>query len=196
MAKRPSWETDIKAGNNTDLDPVVPNYMPDEVEVVGTTAYISSENLLAKMHPQSRLVREAFVAEYMFDFNPRAAAIRAGFRGSVATDAAKTFLEEPVVQRMIRERMQSFNASTEITLARISAEYLKQATRTDSAASHAASVNALEKLSKLHGLGEANAPETQINLGGIMVVPAIPDADSWEAQATQSQTALKADVAS
>ena len=135
------------------------------------------------------------MAEYMFDFNPRAAAIRAGFRGQNATDAARTFMDEPIVQRLIRERQQSFNASTEITLARISAGLLREANREDPTASHAARVNAFEKLAKLHGLGQANTPEVQVNLGGVMVVPAVPSADAWEAQAAASQGALKADVA-
>ena len=156
---------------------------------------LDAEAHLVRMSVQARTVRENFVSEYLFDFDPVAAACRLGYHSKQAKTFAYRLMREPVVQRLIRERQKEFTKRTEINQDRILAGLLKEATREGIGSSHSARVAAWGTMAKIAGVGTPD-PGTQVNVnvGGVREVPAITSVDSWEASASASQQQLKADV--
>lgn len=166
------------------------------VEPPHNSPYLRAETHFERMKPQDRILREAFVTEYMFDYNPLTAAFRVGFKGASARAAAKRLMNEPGVQRLIRERMQAFDAESMVSAERILAGLLKEATREGPGSSHAARVGAWTNLAKIVGAGgPEDEPGTIKIQGGVMIVPASPaTAEDWEKGASASQAQLKRDV--
>lgn len=157
--------------------------------------YLRATDHFERMKPKERILREAFVTEYMFDYNPLTAAFRVGFKGASARSAAKRLMNEPGVQRLIRERMQEFDAESQISAQRILAGLLKEATREGPGSSHAARVGAWTNLAKIMGAGGDDDDASVKIPGGVMLIPATPEnIDQWQKGAQASQAALKHDV--
>lgn len=154
-----------------------------------------SAEYLVKMPPTERLLRERFATEYIQDFNPTEAARRVGFDGDYAVEAGRKLMTEVVTARLIQERLSAYDPSVHLSLGRVVGLLVKEGTREGPGASHAARVAALTNAAKIVGVGEANKNQTEVILGGVMVVPAAPATiEQWEAQAAHSQAKLKADV--
>ena len=166
--------------------------IPAEVSA-GTSTFTAADHT-ERMSPAERLVRERFVHEYLFDFDPSAAARRVGFHGPEAVEAGRKLMDETGVQRMISERMRQYDPAKEVTMGRVLAGLMKEANDRGIGSSHSARVASYMGMAKIMALGETNKTETNVNLGGVMVVPAPVSIEQWEAQATTSQAQLKADV--
>ncbi|MDY0884682.1 terminase small subunit [Dongia soli] len=69
--------------------------------------------------------QRAFVQEYLVDFSPRRAAIRAGYAPKRANASAYTLIRRPDVQALIAERQKEARLRAEITIDRIVAELAK-----------------------------------------------------------------------
>lgn len=188
--KRLPWLAPVEKVTTTpELEEVAAKTHADRLSMLEAEAHLS------RMSIQARTVRENFVSEYLFDFDPVAAACRLGYHSKQAKTFAYRLMREPVVQRLIRERQKEFTKRTEINQDRILAGLLKEATREGIGSSHSARVAAWGTMAKIAGVG-APDPGTQVNVnvGGVMEVPAITNVDSWEASASTSQQQLKADV--
>lgn len=159
----------------------------------GSTAGESTE-YLAKMPIAERVLRERFATEYVMDFNPTEAARRVGFEGDRAVEAGRKLMSETVTSRLIQERLSAYDPAVHLSLGRVIGLLVKEGTREGPGSSHAARVAALTNAAKIAGVGEANKSQTEVVLGGVMVVPATPSLDAWEAQASASQAKLKEDV--
>lgn len=154
----------------------------------------TSEAYLSKLTPVEAGIRLRFVNEYMFDWDCVKAAIRVGYPKAKAREIAEIFMSEPVVQRLISEQSRNFDAAKNITLGYVVSGLVKEANREGAGSSHAARVAAWEKTAKILGLGAANTVDNNVNLSGVMVVPAPLSPDDWEKTASKSQADLKADV--
>lgn len=67
------------------------------------------------LSPDERAVRDSFVDEYFFDFDPFAACLRIGLTAEAAQQCVPTFMAEGYVQNKIKEKMhsRSINSETE-----------------------------------------------------------------------------------
>lgn len=160
----------------------------------GLSEDMTSEAYLSKMTPTEAGIRLRFVNEYMFDWDCVKAAIRVGYPKAKAREVSEIFMAEPVVQRLIAEQSRNFDAAKNVTLGYVVSGLLKEANREGAGSSHAARVAAWEKTAKVLGLGAANTVDSNVNVSGVMVVPAPTTPDAWEAVAAKSQADLKADV--
>lgn len=152
-----------------------------------------------ELNEREKALRDLFVDEYLVDFNPYAAALRVGFMEAFAKEYATRFMAEPYVRKRIRLKTDGMETNSREFVGqqrnRIMQGLIKEANYTGPGASHAARVSALSKLATLlemdpkNGAGVQGGPD-----GGVMVVPAMEDADSWSQAAENSQASLKATV--
>lgn len=163
-------------------------------EIHGGAKSADSASHLVKMTPAERLLRERFANEYIMDFDATAAARRVGFTGPSAVEAGRKLMEEVVTNRLIAERIRAYDPAKDISLGRVIAGLVEEATSKGVGTSHSARVAAWMGIAKVVGMGEANKSETNVNLGGVMVVPPTPSIEEWEKMAVDSQAKLKADV--
>lgn len=155
-----------------------------------------SGGMASELSAAEKNLRDQFVAQYMIDFNARAAALRVGFSASFASDYGQRFMDEPYVRQRIAESQQAVaddpKAESEETKRRIRARLLHEAYYTGPGSSHAARVSALAKLAAFYGM---DAPVKTVNehlhRGGVMCVPAIASVEDWEKAATESQEKLR-----
>lgn len=149
-----------------------------------------------RMTAQQKLIRERFVHEYLFDFSETNAAKRCGFAGSEAVEVGRKLMDEVAVQRLIAERMRAYDPAKEVTMGRVVAGLMKEANDRGIGSSHSARVASYMGVAKIMALGESNKTETNVHLGGVMVVPApCATPEQWEAMARNSQATLKASAA-
>ena len=155
---------------------------------------LGSRAQLERMSPSARALRELFAQEYVYDFRPIEAAKRCGFLGASARSAANRLMAEPAVQRLIKERQHEFLSRIDINQDEVIAAFWREAHLTDIGASHSARVAALTQVAKILGIAKPEGPEVNVNIGGVMEVPASTTVDEWEKQAVEQQAKLRADV--
>lgn len=159
--------------------------------------------LQAQMEPEltgpEKELRIRFVDEFMYDRNSYAAAMRVGFGAAFANDFSKKFMQESFVRKLIREREEQLisNDPGQLDIKRKMIEQclLQEANYRGPGSSHSARVTALTNLAKLYGMEiKETAPEDENSVGGVMVVGAITDPDTWGASALEQQSKLKETV--
>ena len=151
---------------------------------------LGSRALLERMNPQSRALRELFAQEYIYDFDPVRAAQRCGYLGKKAVSAARRLMSEPAVQRLIKERQSDFGSVVQINQNELLAALWREGNREDLGSSHSARVAALGKIAQIVGIAKPEG-ETNVNIGGVMLIPPVAEKDSWEKSAMTSQENLK-----
>lgn len=175
----------------------------DEGQSFGDRDFIllTSSSLLGAMDKDERILRTTFVQEYLHDYDPVAAATRCGYsdvrdglRPSVAQQAAKKLMAEPVVQRLIKEYTVSM--AQELDPNRIRALILREANNYSHTGSAAARQNSQKLLAEVANITGKKGPEDDPRLrGGIMAIPARLGSDAqWEQVAVESQKRLKESV--
>lgn len=104
-----------------------------------------------ELSPRECALRDAFVREYLLDYNAGLAAIRLGYKASVANTYASRFLDEPYVQRKIKECERGNNDVATV----IKSGLIREANYSGSGASHSARVSALTQLSRIEGIDKS-----------------------------------------
>lgn len=99
-----------------------------------------------------RNIRERFVAEYLVDYNPLAAAIRVGYAETYARTFASQFMHEPYVLQLISAKEQELGVTTEHDKHKQKIITRLYAIANNNNASASAQVAALSKLSSIFGL--------------------------------------------
>lgn len=150
-----------------------------------------------ELSTRERALRDVFVKEYLIDFDPIVACMRCGFTSVMAAQYAARFMEEPYVQRKIRdEQMKTEDIadidSKEAKKQQILAGLLREAHYRGPGSSQSARVAALSKLASIHGLDSVNKPGSVDN-SGVMLVPGVASLDDWEKVAQASQEKLAND---
>lgn len=107
---------------------------------------------------REKALRDAFVSEYLKDFDAWAAAIRIGFLKSVAGQYAQELMEDPYVRQEITRRQLTPNSGNpddalRAEQAQIKASLLREAHYKGPGSSHAARVQALSKLGAMLKMG-------------------------------------------
>lgn len=155
----------------------------------------------AQMEPeltvQERELRNAFVDEYLVDYDELAAARRIGFSAAFAKEYAKRFMEESYVNKRIKYvrgldldegELKTYDAKV------IRNQLVREAHNQYSTG--AARVAALANLMKFHGIGDKNKEQEDGDRSGMMIVPAIANVEEWEKEAMASQAKLQEDARS
>ena len=153
-----------------------------------------------ELSPTEKSLRDLFVNEYLVDYSPISAAQRCGFQHAFAKDYAIKFMQEAYVQKQIKNVEQSKPAAgedkeEEYDKRRIKKKLLEEAFFTGAGSSHAARVSALGKLAAIYGMdAPLKSEQTVTHKGGVLMVPAISDVNSWETVAQESQQKLVQDA--
>lgn len=142
-----------------------------------------------------RALRDKFVAEYLFDFNPEAAAIRIGFMSSVAGDFAQQLIADPYVARQIADKQRQADSDPKAAkrqrMRTVEMALLREAHYHGGDSSHAARISALAKLAVIYGMDAPTKIEQKVtHRGGVMVIPAIANVQEWQRAAQASQQRL------
>jgi len=148
-------------------------------------------------------LRDLFVKEFLFDFDPTAACIRCGFLDEYAQQYAIQFMGEPYVRKQIAEQSQNGKAIGEdkvqdaSTKQNVLTSLFREANYRGAGASHGSRVAALAKLATILGMDAPTKMEQTItHRGGVMAVPGIASIDDWEKQATANQDKLMSEAES
>lgn len=151
----------------------------------------------APSDPRQKALRDLFVSEYLVDYDQIASALRCGFGIEMAREYGVRFMQEPYVQRRIKELQYvkyDESADTDFNQARIKARLLHEAHYYGPGATQSARVAALSTLAKMYGMEKPKTPAGAASVGGVMQVPGISSIDDWEAAAVDSQTQLISDA--
>jgi len=115
-----------------------------------------------------RQFRDAFVREYLKDYNAVAAALRMGFSGTYAHDYAKKLMFEPYVQQQITaaEEAEDYTKDPETQRRQIFKLLKREATFSGAGSTHSARVAALSKLSSFLGMDAPTKTQAEVTLSG------------------------------
>lgn len=108
---------------------------------------------------KEKALRDAFVREYLDDYNPVKACVRLGYKLTVAQTYATRFMEEPYVLKKISELQRNGGDVGSI----IKSGLTREANFYGAGSSHGARVTALAQLSKIEGMEKSAASTTNIN---------------------------------
>ncbi|UZT28670.1 terminase small subunit [Vibrio phage 033B] len=144
-----------------------------------------------KMSEAAKFKRMLFARSYIMCFNKTQAAREAGF-GAPDVKGSK-LSREPYTAALIRKLMDEIEEEKIVTNKEVLFGLKKEAMNEEDG-SQMGRISAWSHLSKIKGMQQ---PDTQVNVnagGGVMVVGEVQSVDEWEAQAAQSQQALKDSV--
>lgn len=147
------------------------------------------QGLQMGLSPGDIRAREAFVKEYLVDYDAYKACLRCGYLEAYAKERSVTYLSDPYVAWLVKESQDKTSEDGDILKNRVIQGLVREANNHGEGSSHSARVTALKVLAEVYGI-EAKKSANQ-NAGGVMVVPAITNVDDWEAAAVGQQEALK-----
>lgn len=137
-----------------------------------------------------------FVNEYLVDFDPYLAAVRAGVPRLQAKPKAKVLLGTMAVQKAIVERVDAMRPSDIATPQRILMGLMREAGRAVFDGDRIGALKSVhEVLKDIRKQEKEDAESAKTGKkGGVMLVPGIPALSDWEEAATASQAVLKKKV--
>lgn len=145
---------------------------------------------------REKQLRDAFVDQYLIDYDEIAAAQRVGFQVAFAKDYAIKFMSEAYVRQRIEivkhakvdvKKMEQFDQET------VRAVLRKEMHNPHGTA--AARVQAASKMAAILGMDKPVENKlTHVHKGGVLMVPAIANLQDWEAMAKSSQEQLVSDA--
>lgn len=157
----------------------------------GAGGFWDTQVMESDLSSDEKRLRDNFVEQYFYDFDPVAAAIRVGFLPSVAMTYAKLFMNEGYVLRQIEaQRIRSpENEKAEIERdQQLVLNALRQATLNGPFSSR---VQAAAKLGSFRGMDAAiKTQNDHTHRGGVMLVPNVSSVEEWEKAAQDSQQKL------
>jgi phage terminase small subunit len=154
------------------------------------------DTTFAYMNPEDKAQRRAFVAQFVKDFDSRAACLRLGYNYSLCKTMGSQYLQCPFVQAYLDEIFNKTEIENVVSRSRVMFGLLKEATSSFFGSDR---INAWKAIAKLKGMEASINVNHNLNLngspnrGGVMLVPAYSMSE-WEVQAGTQQEALKADV--
>lgn len=164
---------------------------------MGSSEYIDPNYVESELSREDTLLREAFVLEFMKCRNAYKACISLGFMEIYARDWAKMFMGEGIVRRLIAkaEREEDTEEAANERKAKYRAWMETEATYYGPGSAHGSRVSAIAHLMKMEGMETPLQVELEnVHKGGVMVVPALQNAEEWSKGAANSQLTLKKTV--
>lgn len=120
--------------------------------------WVNPDEAEPELSAKEKALRDAFVREYLIDYDAVKAAIRLGFKSSVADTYAGRFMSESYVLRQIAHKQHNNGNIQDV----IRNTLLKEANYYGPGSSASARVSAIAQLAKNEGI-EKNGPQTVIN---------------------------------
>ncbi len=150
------------------------------------------------MSPREIAICDAFVIEYLVDYDQKAAAKRLGYSDSLANEYGSRFMGKPYVAQKIRLQETATASDTEEMMHhRILTGLIKESNYRGPGSSQGARVAALSKLAQIYSMepptrtkNEHSGPDGQPLGNGVFVVPGIMTTEQWTAQAAAQQEEL------
>lgn len=148
-------------------------------------------------------IRDAVVAEYLFDYNWVNACKRVGMNAAMAFDYAKRFQDDGYCQKKLKELQKSKAASSAQTRKqeieeerqRIIEGLRFESTYNGPNSSQSARVAAYKQLCAIYGFEAPKQQKVDVGVSsGVMLVPMVGSMDDWEKAANASQTKLQEDT--
>jgi hypothetical protein len=117
-----------------------------------------------ELSEQERKFRDEFVREFLIDYNPFEAALRLGFSKEYATEYAAKFMNEPYVQKRIKEMELEggIEEDADRNKRKVMAALFREANYKGPGSSHSARVSALSKLSTIFGMEAPVKTKTEL----------------------------------
>lgn len=151
----------------------------------------TEENLPLK----KRMFLDAFVYEYIHDFNSSMAYIRAGGVPNHATTGGPEALRTAYVQSQLRQLTEHLEEEKIVSRSEVIMGIKREAHHHGEDGSSSARVRAWGMLAKIKGMEAPTKIEAEVvHRGGVMEVPMVATEVEWQDVANQSQTQLKNDV--
>lgn len=151
--------------------------------------------------PAELSFREDFVREYLTDRNAVSALMRLGHTHAVALSSAPRLMSEKYVADLISKRehrLTGMDSAQKDDTLRAEMELVLRQIMNDSSSKGSERVAAARELAALRGFHAPVKSDSEDNLGGVMVVPQLPNSsdaiDDWEQLSIVSQQQLKRDV--
>lgn len=148
----------------------------------------------ASLTPAAKALRDRFIAAYLQHFNATNAYIEAGGTSKRPGKAGYELRHEAYVAQTIQQAIDAMNVDAMATNQRVMSWAIREANHYGFDASHGARVSMITTLMKHKGLSGEEREAAAAARGGVMVVPATDNVDSWEARAAAAQAALKEQV--
>lgn len=156
----------------------------------------------SELSEDEKVVRDAVVKEYLFDYDWLNACRRVGMNASMAYDYAKRFAEDGYCQKKIKEFQAEKAANPAVTKQQekeIERERIIEGLRFESTyrgpgSSQAARVAAYKQLCAIYGFEAPKQQKVDVGVSsGVMLVPVVGGMDEWEKAASESQNKLQED---
>ena len=178
-----------------------PDYVDRKVNKIYTP---TGETYPPKTHyiPAELSFREDFVREYLTDHNAVNALMRLGHTQAVALSSAPRLMAEQYVKDLITKRgehrLTGMDGSQKDDTLRAEMELILRQIMCNPSAKGSERVAAAKELAALRGFHAPIKTDSDDNLGGVMIVPQLPNSveaiDDWEQLSIVSQQQLKRDV--
>lgn len=167
-------------------------------EALGLTAQSPdriAQRTCSNLTPKMKARRDAFIDQYLIDFNGPAAYTRATGIVSTAAKMSNQYLREPYVQRRIAEVMSILDHEKVYSNGLVVARLIEESNYHGLGASHGARVSALLGVARIKGMFTDNVHvKKDVTVrGGVMLVP-VSSPQEWGSMAEQAQKQLKATV--
>lgn len=155
----------------------------------------TEKNLTTKQQAMA----DEFVLQYLRDFKPKAAYIRAQnhmnpfdeIADSTAMVNGNAMLRWPYVQKKLHDAMQDAEEKNIVTRNEVLFGLKREANYYGVGASHGARITGWSQLAKIMGMETKKVEATLAMKGGVMIVPPVEGLDSWELRAAAAQANLK-----
>lgn len=147
------------------------------------------------LSPTEKNLRDLYVKEYLVDYDPHLACMRIGFNNSVAREKSVTFMQEPYVQRKIKELKYTKSEDEEDEEERDRLLVLSTLRQASQSGPFPSRVAAASKLATILGMDKPIPNQLEItHKGGVMKVPGAVSLETWEAEAVAAQEQLIRDA--
>lgn len=155
------------------------------------------------LSPAQRKRADEFVLQYLRDFNATQAFIRTQVSEGkpfeeidigYAANAGYQMTRWPYVAQAIQATMDAAEEKNIVTRTEVMFGLKREAHYHGVGASHGARVGSWGKLATILGMDQRKVEASLSLKGGILIVPAIDNTESWEKRAAAAQAALKEDV--
>ena len=119
-----------------------------------------------ELSEQERKFRDEFVREFLVDYNPFEAALRLGFSKEYAIEYAAKFMNEPYVQKRIKDMELEGGIEDDFdrNKKKVMAALFREASYKGPGSSHSARVSALSKLSTIFGMEAPVKTKTELTV--------------------------------
>lgn len=148
--------------------------------------------------PAMKMFRDRFISEYLYDYSAVNAYRRAGGTagGRQAYNIAYELTHEPYVAKKIQEAIDSAEEKELVNRNRVLAGLAREANREGMGAQHGARVSAWATLVKVFGMDRQIVEASLALRGGILIVPATDNVETWDERSRKAQKMLKESVRS